>query len=321
LQSLLTSAEDFLGKVERAVITVPAWWGAEQRVALEAAAKDAGIPVIQLLEEAAAATSTTTSAAWVGGDDYQIPLLLPDRTQLIVDVGSTSTSFNLLSIRESLTYDLASSYHPNLGSTQIDDKLIKHFAAELKEAITDAQGTVNNVKATLRTLGLLFPNSEEEHAELGGVFVPVIQKETALPARRIITLEVGLPTAEPRRVAFEVWEAKEGIRVEKIKIEVEPLSDDEDEPQEDEYEEVKHKIISKEILLGALEFQSTLGLQAKGGSKSTANQVGGWTTTVQVQFVVGIGGELDVEVKEVGASAEEGVQAGSVRLHVPALLA
>jgi hypothetical protein len=83
----------------------------------------------------------------------------------------------------------------------------------------------------------------------------------------------------------------------------------------------RHKIISKEILLGTLEFTSTLGLQAKGCSKSTASQVGGWTTTVQVQFVVGIEGELDVEVKEVGASAEEGVKAGSVRLHVPAPLA
>jgi hypothetical protein len=48
--------------------------------------------------------------------------------------------------------------------------------------------------------------------------------------------------------------------------------------------------------------------------------VGGWSTTVQVQFVVGIEEELDVEVKEVGASAEEGVKPGSVRLHVPAPL-
>ncbi|RXW19695.1 hypothetical protein EST38_g6170 [Candolleomyces aberdarensis] len=483
LRSLLTSAEDFLGKkVEGAVITVPAWWSAEQRAALETAAKDAGIPVIQLLEEAAAAASTATSASWVG-DDAASPLL-PDRTQLIVDVGSTSTSLSLLSIREGLSYVLASSYHPDLGANQIDDKLIKHFATdftkktkvpltvapapadsvqdqraearlrlaiehtkrtisaspgaatcsveslkdgfdytgsinrmrfdmvaspvyvsiadhivsllssagvdshevdeivyvggtgslpgldekvgsaggfdedrvqtpfargtvvgggvgdpttilargaaaqaalitalssnseedkELKEAITHAEGDVNKVKATSRTLGLLFPNSTEEHAELGGVFVPVVQKETALPARRILQLEVGL-TQDSKRVAFEVWEVKEGIRVEKVKVEAEPLSDGEDEEQEDEFEEVKHKIISKEILLGALEFEAKLGLQVKGKSELA----GTWSTTVQVQFIVGIEGELDVEAKEIGGSAEEGVQPAVVRLHVPA---
>ena len=96
---------------------------------------------------------------------------------------------------------------------------------------------------------------------------------------------------------------------------MEPLSDAEDEEeQEEEFEEVKHKIISKEILLGALEFEANLGLQVKGKSEAA----GTWSTTVQVQFIVGIEGELDVEVKEVGGSAEEGVEPAVVRLHVPA---
>ncbi|RXW19697.1 hypothetical protein EST38_g6172 [Candolleomyces aberdarensis] len=184
---------------------------------------------------------------------------------------------------------------------------------ELKEAITHAEGDVNKVKATSRTLGLLFPNSREEHAELGGVFFPAVQKETALPARRIFQPEVGL-TEESKRVAFEMREVKEGIRVEKVKVEAEPLSDAEDEEQENGFEEVKHKIISKKMLLGALEFEAKLGLQVKGKSELA----GTWSTTVHVQFIVGIEGELDVEAKEIGGNAEEGVQPALVRLHVPA---
>ena len=43
----------------------------------------------------------------------------------------------------------------------------------------------------------------------------VIQKETALPARRIVSFNVEL-TNYPKRIAFEVWEVKGYIRVEKV---------------------------------------------------------------------------------------------------------
>ena len=55
LKSLIKSAEDFLGKkVQGAVITVPSWFEQTQKDALEKAANDAGITVLQLLEEAGA---------------------------------------------------------------------------------------------------------------------------------------------------------------------------------------------------------------------------------------------------------------------------
>ncbi|TFK26072.1 dnaK-type molecular chaperone bipA [Coprinopsis marcescibilis] len=463
LKSLLESAEDFLGKkVQTAVITVPSRFNDVQRVALEKAAVEAGIPVKQLVDEAGAAAATTTTEAW--GTD-----VLPDRTQLIVDVGASSTSLSLLSVREGLSYVIASSNNPGLGADQIDDQIIKFFAADfakktktplavapstelqdrraeaklrlaiehtkrtisaspgaatcsiesLKDgldytgsinrmrfdmvvgsvynAIADAvvsllsdagvdahevdeivyvggtaslpgldeaivvsggfnedvptpfaRGTVtgggvgdpttilargaavqaaliqalpqgevsreiadalthettaNKVKATTRTIGLLFPSNLPEHSDLGGIFVPVVQKETALPVRRVLQLEIGL-TAESKRFAFEVWEIKEGIRVEKIKSEpIERDAEDEEDDEEPEDTEIKHKIVSKEVLLGAADLESKLGIQAKGA----------WSTVIQAQFVVGVEGQLDVEVKEVG---QDGVV---TRLHVPAL--
>ena len=93
------------------------------------------------------------------------------------------------------------------------------------------------MKATTRTLGVLFPNNSQEGKEVGGTWIPVIQKETALPARRIVSFDVEL-TDNSKRIVFEVWEINEGIRVEKA---IPPKFDeDEDDDEEDEIE-VKHR--------------------------------------------------------------------------------
>ncbi|KAH6904660.1 dnaK-type molecular chaperone bipA [Coprinopsis sp. MPI-PUGE-AT-0042] len=477
LKSLCQSAEDFLGKpIQCAVITVPAWFGDKEREALEKAAEDAGLPVKQLLDESGAAVATTTSDAWsfVEGEDSSA--LLPDRTQLVIDVGASATNLSLLSIREGLAYVLSTSTSPH-GADQIDDKLIKHFGAEFtkktripltiapstsptdaraeaklrlaiehtkrtisaspgaatcsveslkegmdftgsinrmrfdmvastiygkiaesvvsllaeagvdahevdeivyvggtaslpgldehvvlaggfKEDVTTpfARGTVigggigdptsilargcaiqaallhsladteenkeiiesfhrstkaNQVQATTRTLGLLFPSNREEDQELGGVWVPVVRKETALPVRRILQFEVAL--GAEKRVAAEVWEVKEGIRVERVALP--PLEDDSDTPADDEdepeHEEIKHQIISKEFMLASLELVAKLGLKQKG--KAAKKEFEGLETTmVKVTFIVSLEGALDVEISEVG-------EGGAVqRVHVPA---
>ena len=41
-------------------------------------------------------------------------------------------------------------------------------------------------------------------------WIPVIQKETALPDRIIVPFDVELPD-DSKRNAFEVWEVKEGM--------------------------------------------------------------------------------------------------------------
>ena len=467
IKSLIQSAEDFLGKkIQGAVITVPATFTDDQRTALERAATDAGVNVLQLLDEAGAAAATTTTDLWSSN-------LQPDRTELVVDLGSSSLSLSLLSVREGLTYVIASSHSSNIGGDQIDDKLIKFFATDftkktktpltvcpstdisdkraeaklrlaiehtkrtisaspgaatcsvesLKDGVdytgsinrmrfdvvvnavyiavasavsallTDAgvdahdvdeivyvggttclpgldeciclnggfredietpfsRGTVvgggigdpttilargsafqaalissindnetelreafshgtkmNQVKATTRTLGVLFPNNSEEGKEVGGTWIPVILNETALPARRIISFDVEL-NDDPKRIAFEVWEVKEGIRVEKM---IPPKSDaDEDEDEEDEIE-LKHRTLSKEVLLGAIETNAKLGIQIKGKSRESKDK-GKWFTRVEVQFIVGIDGNLEVELKEVGA----GLDGATAQISVPA---
>ncbi|EDQ99423.1 uncharacterized protein LACBIDRAFT_192317 [Laccaria bicolor S238N-H82] len=461
IKSLIQSAEDFLGKkIQGAVITVPASFSDTQRAALERAASDAGVKILQLLDEAGAAAATTTTDVW--STDLQA-----DRTQLIVDLGASSLSLSLLSIREGLAYVLASSSLANVGGDQIDDKLIKFFAADftkktktplavcpstdiqdkraeaklrlaiehtkrtisaspgaatcsveslkdgldytgsinrmrfdmvastvytavadsvvalLASAAVDAhevdeivyvggttclpgldericlgagfneeietpfsRGTVvgggvgdpttilargcaaqaalissisedaelseaftrdtkaNHVRAITRTLGVLLPDPTAEKVDNKpwGVWVPVVQKETALPVRRTVTL-----TEESKRFALEVYEVKDTIRVEKVqppKAEV----DGDDEEEEEEEIEIKHKTVTNPVLLGALELEALLGIKAKGKGP----QAGKWTTTVEVQFIVGIDGDLEVDVKEVGKDGTSG------QLRVPA---
>ncbi|TBU41533.1 actin-like ATPase domain-containing protein [Dichomitus squalens] len=124
LQSLIKSAEDFLGKkVQGAVISVPSWFEPVQKDALEKAASDAGITVLQLLEEAGAAAVTTTSGPQPEG-------LSADRTQLLVDLGASALSLSLLSIRHGLVHSLATLSDHSVGGDALDDKLIKHFAKE-----------------------------------------------------------------------------------------------------------------------------------------------------------------------------------------------
>jgi molecular chaperone DnaK (HSP70) len=124
LGSLLQSAEEFLGrKIAGAVISVPSWFNDAQREALSNAAEQAGIHVLQLLDDAGAVAVCTSEST----DDVPVP---NDRTQLIVDFGASSLELSLLSIREGLAYSLATLSDSSIGGDEIDSKLIKFFAKE-----------------------------------------------------------------------------------------------------------------------------------------------------------------------------------------------
>lgn len=125
LRSLAQSAEDFLGKpLTGAVVTVPSHFTPPQRLALLQAAKNASVPVLQLLDEAGAAALTTLSPTWSPSD-----ALPQDRTQLIIDVGHSSTTLTLVALRGGLIVPLSSSTHA-IGGHTLDALLLKHFCTE-----------------------------------------------------------------------------------------------------------------------------------------------------------------------------------------------
>ena len=119
----MQSAKDFLGRdIDGAVIAIPSWFDEAARTELEGAANDAGVTVLQLVDEAGAGALPSVTNP-IGGLDV-------DRLSLLVDVGQSSTSLYLLSIRHGLVYAINSSHHSDINGEQIDTKIVKHFATE-----------------------------------------------------------------------------------------------------------------------------------------------------------------------------------------------
>ncbi|KAI9450059.1 Hsp70 protein-domain-containing protein [Lactarius psammicola] len=142
-----------------------------------------------------------------------------------------------------------------------------------------------DVQATARTIGVLFPEAGAEG--LGGQWVGGIQAETTVPARRTYALDVDLGEGGERRIGLEVWEVKEGVKIEKVK----PPKDEDEEYEEEEEEEeieVKEKTIEKEVFLGGLEL---VARQARKVGKR-------WRTSIEVQFL--LNGKLEVSACERG---------------------
>ncbi|KAG1880076.1 Hsp70 protein-domain-containing protein [Suillus subluteus] len=155
---------------------------------------------------------------------------------------------------------------------------------EVREAFIKGNGT-SSVSATSRTIGLLVPQVSAEEGGLGGVWVPLILKETPLPCRRTVTMEVNVSGSEDR-VGFELWEVSEGVRIDHVKPQ--KFEDEEDESQdeeEEELEEVKEKTISKEAFL------ASLSLSPSSTSKGR--------TKVQVQAIISSNGAVDLSIREV----------------------
>ncbi|KAL6305706.1 actin-like ATPase domain-containing protein [Sparassis latifolia] len=165
---------------------------------------------------------------------------------------------------------------------------------EVKKAFTRGSKWTQ-AKATSKTIGMLFPEEGAGDGTLGGQWIPAVLRETPVPCRRVVTFDVDLGEGErEKRAGFEVWEVKEGIKIENVK----PPRGEEDEAEEDEEEEaeieVKEKTIEKENLL------TSLVLVAK-----EAKLVNGrWTTTLEVQFLINDSGDIEVSASEVGASGK-----------------
>jgi len=172
------------------------------------------------------------------------------------------------------------------GGTSVEDEGVRKAFERGSELV--------DVKATARTIGVLFPEGVESGG-LGGQWIGGIRSETAVPGRRTYALEVDLGEYDEggeRLVGLEVWEVKEGVRVEKVKP---PKEEDEDErapesEEEEEEVEVVERTISKEVYLGAL------AVRARQGRKRGS----GWRASIEIQFLIEASGKLQVSAYETG---------------------
>lgn len=130
LLRLKQSASDFLGKqVNAAVITVPTDFTDAQREALVAAAKDAGIEVLQLIAEPVAA---------VMAYDARPEATVTDKLVVVADLGGTRSDVAVVASRGGMYTILATAHDYELGGASLDQIIIDHFAKEfIKKHKTD----------------------------------------------------------------------------------------------------------------------------------------------------------------------------------------
>jgi len=122
LQKLKTDAEAYIGsKVDKAVITVPAYFNDAQRQATKDAGKIAGLEVLRIINE-------PTAAALAYGLDKD-----ESQTILVYDLGGGTFDVSILEIGDGVFEVKATSGNNRLGGDDFDQKVIDHLVVEFKK--------------------------------------------------------------------------------------------------------------------------------------------------------------------------------------------
>jgi molecular chaperone DnaK len=122
LQKMKQSAEDYLGqKVEKAVITVPAYFNDAQRQATKDAGKIAGLEVMRIVNE-------PTAAALAYGLDKK-----KDETIAVFDFGGGTYDISILEVGEGVVEVKSTNGDTHLGGDDIDERLIEWIIEEFKK--------------------------------------------------------------------------------------------------------------------------------------------------------------------------------------------
>jgi molecular chaperone DnaK len=123
LQYIKGFAEDYLGeKVEKAVITVPAYFNDAQRQATKDAGKIAGLEVERIVNEPTAAALA-----------YGLDKTDKDEKILVFDLGGGTFDVSILELGDGVFDVLSTAGDNNLGGDDFDKKIIDHMVAEFKK--------------------------------------------------------------------------------------------------------------------------------------------------------------------------------------------
>ncbi|MGB9179171.1 MAG: molecular chaperone DnaK, partial [Pyrinomonadaceae bacterium] len=138
LQKMKQSAEDYLGqKVDKAVITVPAYFNDAQRQATKDAGKIAGLEVMRIVNE-------PTAAALAYGLDKKA-----DETIAVFDFGGGTFDISILEVGEGVVEVKSTNGDTHLGGDDIDERLMEWITEEFKR---DQGIDLSNDKMALQRL-------------------------------------------------------------------------------------------------------------------------------------------------------------------------
>ncbi|MBU5595179.1 molecular chaperone DnaK [Amphibacillus sp. MSJ-3] len=123
LQYIKSYAEDYLGEpVEKAVVTVPAYFNDAERQATKDAGKIAGLEVERIINEPTAAALA-----------YGIDKVDQDQTVLVYDLGGGTFDVSILDIGDGTFEVVATAGDNRLGGDDFDQVIIDHMVSEFKK--------------------------------------------------------------------------------------------------------------------------------------------------------------------------------------------
>ncbi|RHH69573.1 MULTISPECIES: molecular chaperone DnaK [Vagococcus] len=123
LQYIKGFAEDYLGeKVDKAVITVPAYFNDAQRQATKDAGKIAGLEVERIVNEPTAAALA-----------YGLDKTDRDEKVLVFDLGGGTFDVSILELGDGVFDVLSTAGDNNLGGDDFDEKIIDYLVEEFKK--------------------------------------------------------------------------------------------------------------------------------------------------------------------------------------------
>ncbi|HEX8128902.1 MAG TPA: molecular chaperone DnaK [Pyrinomonadaceae bacterium] len=138
LQKMKQSAEDYLGqKVDKAVITVPAYFNDAQRQATKDAGKIAGLEVMRIVNE-------PTAAALAYGLDKK-----KEEVIAVFDFGGGTFDISILEVGEGVVEVKSTNGDTHLGGDDIDERLMEWITEEFKR---DQGIDLSNDKMALQRL-------------------------------------------------------------------------------------------------------------------------------------------------------------------------
>ncbi len=121
LQKMKQTAEDYLGhKVEKAVVTVPAYFNDSQRQATKDAGKIAGLDVVRIINE------PTASALAYGLEKKK------EEKIAVYDLGGGTYDISILELAEGVFEVKATNGDTHLGGDDFDQRVIEWLVAEFK---------------------------------------------------------------------------------------------------------------------------------------------------------------------------------------------
>lgn len=177
LQKIKNDAEAFLGdKVDRAVLTVPAYFNDNQRTATKDAGTIAGMEVIRIINEPTAAALA-----------YGIDKAERDQKILVFDFGGGTLDVTIMEFSEGVFEVISTSGDTQLGGTDMDTAVVNYVAGEFKK---ETGIDVRNDKMALQRLR---EASERAKIELSNVLetdlnLPFITADATGPKHLVMKL-------------------------------------------------------------------------------------------------------------------------------------